>query len=87
MFLHEFSMLIEIPLLMYFVHECSLLVSKWCKHCANTVYAQRHSPPLKKFIFFEGAMAHNPKAHPCSSNGGALNQQVENDSRKVCHMV
>ena len=32
-------------------------------------------------------MAHNPEAHPCSSNGGALNQQVENDSRKVCHMV
>ena len=51
MLLHEFSMLIEVPLLMYFVHECSVLVSKWCKHCANTVYAQRHSPPLKKFIF------------------------------------
>ena len=32
-------------------------------------------------------MAHNPEAHPCSSNGGALNQQVENESRKVCHMV
>ena len=73
-------MLIEIPLLMYFVHECSLLVSKWCKHCANTVYAQRHSPPLKKFIFLrERWLIIQKLTHALA--------QVENDSRKVRHMV
>ena len=87
MFLHEFSMLIEIPLLMYFVHECSLLVSKWCNIVQILFMPSAIRLLSKNSFFFEGAMAHNPEAHPCSSNGGALNQQVENDSRKVCHMV